>query len=70
MGILFEKLQMVLCLFRIILEDVAPLLIMNFDVVVFDPAMFSFEQILKFFFEFRCPFGLAFDEVNLMCNWP
>ena len=21
-------------------------------------------------YEFRCPFGLAFDEVNLMCNWP
>ena len=21
-------------------------------------------------YEFRCPFGLAFDEVNLICNWP
>ena len=21
-------------------------------------------------YEFRCPFGLAFDEANLMCNWP
>lgn len=21
-------------------------------------------------YEFRCPFGLVFDEKNLMCNWP
>lgn len=21
-------------------------------------------------FEFRCPFGLVFDEQNLLCNWP
>ena len=21
-------------------------------------------------YEFRCPFGLAFDEANLICNWP
>ncbi len=21
-------------------------------------------------YEFRCPFGLAFDEDFLICNWP
>ncbi len=21
-------------------------------------------------YEFRCPFGLAFDEANLLCDWP
>ena len=24
----------------------------------------------RFLFHFRCPFGLGFDEANLICNWP